>query len=108
MQLLINLLHKTKVFDLDNSLTISDLKNIIDDLEYIPPEIQYLTNGNRLLTTGTLEDNQLKEGSQINLNLKVLGGTRYKKSSSQMRWKWRKKRMKRLQRQRRRMRNRAK
>ena len=108
MQLIINLLNKTSVYDLDKSLTIENLKNIIDDNEFIPPQIQYLTNGNKLLTTGTLEDNQLTEGSNIYLNLKLLGGTRYKKSSSQMRWKWRKKRMKRLIRLRRKMRNRAK
>jgi hypothetical protein len=108
MQLIVNILEKITIYDLDSSLTINDLKNVINENEFIPSDIIYLTANNRLLTTGTLEDNQLTNGSNITLNLKLLGGTRYKKSSSQMRWKWKKKRVKRLQRNRRRMRNRAK
>ena len=68
----------------------------------------FLTSNSRIITNGTLIDNKLSDGVKYNVNLRIKGGTRYKKSSAQMRWKWKKKRTKRLQRIRRRMRNRAK
>ena len=103
MQIFINLFGENKVYDIDQDLTISQLKDLIDDRE-----LHYLTSNSRILTNGTLIDNELSDGSNIILNLRIKGGTRYKKSSAQMRWKWKKKRTKRLQRRRRRMRNRAK
>jgi len=108
MQLFINLFGKNKTYNLDKDITIFQLKEIINDIEFIPENIMFLTSNSRLLTNGTLTDNNLTELSCINVNLRIKGGTRYKKSSSQMRWKWKKKRTKRLQRRRRRMRNRAK
>ena len=108
MQLFINLFGKNKKYDIDKDLTISQLKNLIDEREFIPENMIFLTSNSRLLTNGTLTDNNLAECSCINVNLRIKGGTRYKKASSQMRWKWKKKRTKRLQRKRRRMRNRAK
>ena len=63
------------------------------------------------LPAGTLEDNALEAGATVELLLDVLGGgeaSRYKKSTSKMRWKWKKKRTRRLQRKRRKMRARAK
>tara|TARA_Y100000389_G_C17088840_1_gene330318 strand:+ start:124 stop:450 length:327 start_codon:yes stop_codon:yes gene_type:complete len=108
MQIFLSLLDKIHTYDLDGSITIDDLKNLININEFIPKNIQTLSNSSRLLYKGTLEDNNIVEGSMISLTFPLLGGTRYKKSSSQMRWKWRRKRIKRLQRKRRKMRNRAK
>ena len=108
MQLFINLFGKHKTYDLDKDITIFQLKEIIDDTEFIPENLMFLTSNSRVLTNGTLTDNKLTECSSINVNLRIKGGTRYKKASSPMRWKWKKKRTKRLQRKRRRMRNRAK
>ena len=108
MQLFINLFGKHKTYDIDKDITIFQLKEMIDDTEFIPENIMFLTSNSRILTNGTLTDNELSDGSNINVNLRIKGGTRYKKASSQMRWKWKKKRTKRLQRRRRRMRNRAK
>ena len=108
MQLFINLFGINKVYDIDQALTISQLKDLIDEREFIPSHLHYLTANSRTLTNGTLFDNKLSDGSNIIVNLRIKGGTRYKKASSQMRWKWKKKRTKRLQRIRRRMRNRAK
>tara|TARA_Y100000389_G_C17470062_1_gene529561 strand:+ start:7203 stop:7517 length:315 start_codon:yes stop_codon:yes gene_type:complete len=99
---------KIQVYDLDKFTTIEQLKDIIDDKEFIPTNLQTLLCSSKILHTGTIEDNNIEECSVITLTFSLMGGTRYKKSSSQMRWKWRKKRMRRLQRQRRRMRNRAK
>ena len=108
MQLFINLFGINKLYDIDEDLTISQLKDLIDEREFIPPDLHYLTSNGGILTNGTISDNKLSDGSNITLNLRIKGGTRYKKASSQMRWKWKKKRTKRLQRIRRRMRNRAK
>ena len=108
MQLFINLFGINKLYDIDEDLTISQLKQLIDEREFIPPDLHYLTSTGGILTNGTISDNKLSDGSNITLNLRIKGGTRYKKASSQMRWKWKKKRTKRLQRIRRRMRNRAK
>ena len=108
MQLFINLFGINKLYDIDEDLTISQLKQLIDEREFIPTDLHYLTSNGGILTNGTISDNKLSDGSNITLNLRIKGGTRYKKASSQMRWKWKKKRTKRLQRIRRRMRNRAK
>tara|TARA_Y100000389_G_scaffold204765_1_gene259485 strand:- start:14008 stop:14334 length:327 start_codon:yes stop_codon:yes gene_type:complete len=108
MLLFVNILNKTHSLELDSALTIDELKNMIEINEFIPSDMQILSHGTKNLYLGTLNDNDITPGSTLNLNCRVLGGTRYKKSSSQMRWKWRKKRIRRLQRKRRKMRNRAK
>lgn len=97
-----------RTISVDPSLTIIDLKLWISDMEFIPKELQVLRKGNFILTQGTLEDNNVVEQDILSINLPVMGGTRYKKSSSCMRWKWQKKRTRRLQRRRRKMRMRAK
>ena len=108
MQLFINIFDKTHTFDVDEAITINNLKEIIEINEFIPFEIQILSTGTKYLYDGTLIDNGINDCNTLSLSFRVLGGTRYKKSSSQMRWKWRRKRIKRLQRKRRKMRNRAK
>ena len=95
----------------DGALTVGQLKVVIEDESFIPADLQRLSAGGRDLTTGTLEDNELADGTSIELLLNVAGGgeaSRYKKSTSKMRWKWKKKRTRRLQRKRRKMRARAK
>ena len=92
----------------DPSLTIVDLKSWLSDMEFVPKELQIMRKGTFVLTQGTLEDNNVVEQDVLSVNLPVMGGTRYKKSSSCMRWKWEKKRTRRLQRRRRKMRMRAK
>ena len=96
---------------MDPALTVSELKDVVEDVEFIPAELQRLQFGTRQLATGTLEDNGLCTGCTVELMLNVEGGgeaSRYKKSTSKMRWKWKKKRTRRLQRKRRKMRARAK
>lgn len=102
---------ETETIDVDPALTVAGLKELVEDRAFIPAELQRLTTGTRALTLGTLEDNDLESGATLELLLDVVGGgeaSRYKKSTSSMRWKWKKKRTRRLQRKRRKMRQRAK
>ena len=111
MQIFLSSEGATSTLEVDPALTVSELKDVIEDVEYIPADLQRLVCGNRQLCTGTLEDNQLPAGCTVELLLNVEGGgeaSRYKKSTSKMRWKWKKKRTRRLQRKRRKMRQRAK
>uniref|UniRef100_A0A6C0KYV1 Ubiquitin-like domain-containing protein n=1 Tax=viral metagenome TaxID=1070528 RepID=A0A6C0KYV1_9ZZZZ len=97
MQLFIKFANNSKVYDVDKSLTICQLKNLIEDIEYIPNDLQYLTNSGKILNNGTLEDNKLENESHIDVNLRILGGScRYKKSTSRLRWKTKLKRMRKL------------
>ena len=97
MQLFIKFANNSKVYDVDKSLTICQLKNLIEDIEYIPNDLQYLTNSGKILNNGTLEDNKLENESHIDVNLRILvGSCRYKKSTSRLRWKTKLKRMRRL------------
>ena len=111
MQIFLSADGRTSTLDVDGALTVGQLKDVIEDESFIPADLQRLSAGGRDLTTGTLEDNELADGSAIELLLNVAGGgeaSRYKKSTSKMRWKWKKKRTRRLQRKRRKMRARAK
>ncbi|CAH0378575.1 unnamed protein product [Pelagomonas calceolata] len=111
VQLFVSAEGRTSTLDVDGALTVGQLKDVIEDESFIPADLQRLSAGGRDLTTGTLEDNELADGSSIELLLNVAGGgeaSRYKKSTSKMRWKWKKKRTRRLQRKRRKMRARAK
>tara|TARA_B100001250_G_scaffold406943_1_gene426837 strand:- start:645 stop:974 length:330 start_codon:yes stop_codon:yes gene_type:complete len=102
MQLFIKFRNNSEVYDVDSALTICQLKNLIEDIEYIPNELQYLTSNGKNLCNGTLEDNQLENESHIDVNLRILGGScRYKKATSRLRWKTKLKRMRRLKRVRR-------
>ena len=102
MQLFLSAEGRTSTLDVDGALTVGQLKDVIEDESFIPADLQRLSAGGRDLTTGTLEDNELADGSSIELLLNVAGGgaSRYKKSTSKMRWKWKKKRTRRLQRKR--------
>ena len=99
MQLLINFSGKSQVYHVDEALTIPQLKNLIEDNEYIPSNSQYLVCNDKILVNGTLEDNQLEDTNNIYVNLRILGGAcRYKKATSRLRWKTKLKRMRRLKR----------
>ena len=99
MQLLIKFLSKSEVYEVDEALTIPQLKNLIEDNEYIPSNLQYLVCNDKILLNGTLEDNQLEDTNNIYVNLRILGGAcRYKKATSRLRWKTKLKRMRRLKR----------
>ncbi|KAJ8600424.1 hypothetical protein CTAYLR_001476 [Chrysophaeum taylorii] len=113
MQLLLNVVEggDARTIDVDPAMTVAGMKELIEDETFVPADLQRLTTGTKTLTMGTLEDNGLKEGDNLQLLLGVVGGgeaSRYKKSTSRMRWKWKKKRTRRLQRKRRKMRQRAK
>ena len=111
MQLFLSQAEGTSTLEVDPALTVDQLKDVIEDVEFVPADVQRLKCGARCLATGTLEDNGLTNGMTVELLFDVNGGgeaSRYKKSTSKMRWKWKKKRTRRLQRKRRKMRQRAK
>ena len=102
MQLFIKFSGKSEVYDVDEALTIPQLKHVIEDNTYIPIDSQYLVCNNRILNKGTLEDNGVENECNIYLNLRIKGGScRYKKATSRLRWKTKLKRMRRLKRARR-------
>ena len=85
-------------YAVDGTTTVSDLKCMVENKEFIPSNMVRLVSGNTELTGGTLSGNGLGEDDEIALLLEVPGG---------MRKKWKKKRMRRLRRKRRKMRQRA-
>jgi ubiquitin-small subunit ribosomal protein S27Ae len=84
--------------ELPAGATVKDLKNAVEDAEFIPAHLQRLVYGSLTLTGGLLAE-IIPDTAVVSLEMGVDGG---------MRAKWRKKRMRRLRRRRRRMRNRAK
>ena len=82
---------------IEEDATINDLKEEIENLEFIPIELQRLVYGTTILSIGKVFS-ILQEDDTVTLNLNINGG---------MRAKWRKKRMRRLRRKRRKMRQRA-
>lgn len=85
-------------YDVEAATTVSDLKAMIENREFIPSDMVRLVAGAEELSGGTLAGNGLSEDDEIEMMLEVAGG---------MRAKWRKKRMRRLRRKRRKMRQRA-
>merc|ERR1739848_887699 len=62
---------RTSTLDVDGALTVGQLKDVIEDESFIPADLQRLSAGGRDLTTGTLEDNELADGTSIELLLNV-------------------------------------
>ena len=100
----------------DQSSTISDVKNHIDTHYFLDPSIFYLRMKSRIpqdhevledVCSTQNDEDVCHTPHEAEVCLRILGGTRYKKSSSAMRWKWMLKRTRRLQRKRRKMRKRA-
>lgn len=97
MQVFYRNLNNTITLNLDEYDDVNDVKEKIEDLEFIPISLQRLQVGCKLFDSGLVKDN-LQDGDIIEMMLEIKGG---------MRAKWRKKRMRRLKRNRRRMRQRA-
>eukprot|EP01083_Nonionella_stella_P088831 247813_1 len=85
-------------YDVEGSTTVTDLKSMIENQEFIPGHLVRLVNGDDELVEGTLAGNGVEDDGELDLMLEIPGG---------MRAKWKKKRMRRLRRKRRKMRQRA-
>ncbi|KAL3799167.1 hypothetical protein ACHAW5_005444 [Stephanodiscus triporus] len=85
-------------YAVDGSTTVTELKAMIENAEFIPGHLIRLMSGDAELMEGTLAGLGIEEDEELSLMLEVPGG---------MRAKWRKKRMRRLRRKRRKMRQRA-
>jgi hypothetical protein len=88
----------SSAYAVEGATTVSDLKAMIENKEFIPGHLIRLVAGDSELTGGTLAGNGIEEDEELSLLLEIPGG---------MRAKWRKKRMRRLRRKRRKMRQRA-
>lgn len=88
-------LDRTFTVQVETTATVADLKAAIEDVEFIPAEMQRLVCGTQCLEGGMLT---LEAEDTVTMLLNIDGG---------MRAKWRKKRMRRLRRKRRKMRQRA-
>lgn len=100
----------TEEVTVDIAMTIHDLKKHLENIFFFSKDLMILKENNRILDNYLILENlNLNSNSQIQVDIKILGGTcRYKKSHSMLRWKSKLKRTRRLQRKRRKMRNRAK
>ncbi len=85
-------------YSVEGATSVSDLKSMIENAEFIPADLVRLVAGSRELTGGTLAGNGIEEDEELEMMLEVPAG---------MRAKWRKKKMRRLRRKRRKMRQRA-
>jgi len=97
MQVFVRGIAGTYSVELESSATVADLKAAIEDVEFIPADIQRVVC-NGLTLTGSLAECGVVSQDSVEMILDVNGG---------MRAKWRKKRMRRLRRKRRKMRQRA-
>ncbi len=99
MQIIINAPEGTSTaYAVEGTTTVTDLKSMIENREFIPGHLIKLVAGDSELLEGTLAGNGVEEDEELDLCLEIAGG---------MRAKWRKKRMRRLRRKRRKMRQRA-
>ncbi|KAL3815933.1 hypothetical protein ACHAXA_008307 [Cyclostephanos tholiformis] len=85
-------------YAVEGTTTVTELKSMIENAEFIPGHLIRLMSGDAELVEGTLAGLGIEEDEELSLMLEVPGG---------MRAKWRKKRMRRLRRKRRKMRQRA-
>ncbi|KAL7450159.1 hypothetical protein ACHAWC_002130, partial [Mediolabrus comicus] len=98
MQIIINTPESSTAYSVEGTTTVTDLKSMIENREFIPSHLVRLVSGDAELLEGTLAGNGVEEDEELELCLEIPGG---------MRAKWRKKRMRRLRRKRRKMRQRA-
>jgi|Transcript_25653 hypothetical protein len=99
MQIIVNAPEGTSTaYAVEGTTTVTDLKSMIENREFIPGHLIKLVSGDAELLQGTLAGNGVEEDEELDLCLEIAGG---------MRAKWRKKRMRRLRRKRRKMRQRA-
>jgi len=97
MRVYIKSSERTFALDVEAGADVNDLKESIEDVEYLPAEHMRLQMGARILECGNISE-LVEEDDVVELMLDIEGG---------MRAKWRKKRMRRLRRKRRKMRQRA-
>jgi hypothetical protein len=98
MQIIVTTPSSSTAYAVEGSTTVTDLKSMIENQEFIPEHLIRLVAGDMDLTDGTLASFGLEDDDEVAMLLDVEGG---------MRAKWRKKRMRRLRRKRRKMRQRA-
>ena len=98
MQIIINTPESSTAYSVEGTTTVTDLKSMIENREFIPSHLVRLVSGDAELLEGTLAGNGVEEDEELELCLEIPGG---------MRAKWKKKRMRRLRRKRRKMRQRA-
>lgn len=65
--------NRTTMYQLNNTTTIKELKDMITDKEGIPSELYYLMCGTRILTEGSLNDNNIGNETTIYLILRIGG-----------------------------------
>jgi hypothetical protein len=97
MQIFVRSLEETFAVELPENANLYDLKNAIEDREFIPAAVQRVIFNGLTLIPGSLAG-CIEEADTVTLEVGLDGG---------MRAKWRKKRMRRLRRKRRKMRQRA-
>jgi len=97
MQIFVRSVNSTFVVNVAVDATVADLKNAIEDVEFVPASQMRIVKENCTLEDGSLLG-LVGEAETVSYLLDVVGG---------MRAKWRKKRMRRLRRKRRKMRQRA-
>ena len=95
MQIIVRSVNDSVVVEVPEYATLDDLKSAIEDLEFIPKNLQRISKDSCFLPAGVL---QLVDADTVTLSLGLEGG---------MRAKWKKKRTRRLRRKRRKMRDRA-
>ncbi|CAN0287359.1 unnamed protein product [Phaeothamnion confervicola] len=78
MQIFVKTQGSTLTIDAAPSMTVAALKAAVEDLEFIPAELQSLVCGSRQLAVGTLADLGVEEADTVTLNLCVNGGMRAK------------------------------
>ncbi len=95
MQIFVRSVGSTFSVDLAENATLNDLQEAIENVEFVPKNLQRIEKDSSALPAGTLN---LSEADTVTLCLGMEGG---------MRAKWKKKRTRRLRRKRRKMRDRA-
>ena len=98
MKLYLDNLNKIIQLEINEEDSTNNLREKIEDIEFIPSNLQTLIVGTRILEEGILR-NVIEDGELISLSIDLKGG---------MRKKWKKKRTRRLQRLRRKQRMRSK
>ena len=98
MQIFVATNGATSAYEVKGTTSVTALKAMIENKEFLPSNLIRLVNGDVDLEGGTLAGNGVEGEDTISLLLDVNGG---------MRKKWKKKRMRRLRRKRRKMRQRA-
>ncbi|OQR75968.1 ubiquitin-40S ribosomal protein S27a-like [Tropilaelaps mercedesae] len=83
MQLFVKTLEGTKLFNVQSSALVSDVKAAVQAKEGIPVEDQLLSfNGYLLEDTASLAEKRIFEDSCLHLSLRLLGGAKKRKKKN--------------------------